>query len=256
MAKFKEKRILFFLPLPPPVHGAALRNKSLVESKLLNSNFTIEVLPFDFAESTEDIGKFSFSKAVKMVVRSYQIISRMITFKPHIVYFNISLFGFAMYRDFFFVILFKLFKPKLVYHLRTQGIFDQTNSSFLKKKMFSFIFRGSSVICLSEFLSQDIRQVYCKKPYIINNGIEDVSIKYPRIPKESVVQVLFVSNLMKSKGVVELISALKILKERKIHFKATLVGSEIDLSVESLRDLIDRYGLQEEIELAGPKYGD
>ena len=40
-----KHRILFMAQLPPPVHGAALRNKSVLDSKLINEKFELIPLP-------------------------------------------------------------------------------------------------------------------------------------------------------------------------------------------------------------------
>jgi len=40
-------RILFLVQLPPPIHGAALINKQIVENKFLNENYEIKILPFN-----------------------------------------------------------------------------------------------------------------------------------------------------------------------------------------------------------------
>jgi len=36
-------RILFLVQLPPPIHGAALINKQIVENKFLNENYEIKI---------------------------------------------------------------------------------------------------------------------------------------------------------------------------------------------------------------------
>jgi hypothetical protein len=41
-----KRTILFMAQLPPPVHGAALRNKSLLDSELLNNEFTSSTFLF------------------------------------------------------------------------------------------------------------------------------------------------------------------------------------------------------------------
>ena len=53
--------------LPPPVHGAALRNKSLLDSELLNNEFNIINLPLRFIDDMKELGKFSFRKIGLMI---------------------------------------------------------------------------------------------------------------------------------------------------------------------------------------------
>jgi glycosyltransferase involved in cell wall biosynthesis len=256
-ARETNRVILFFVPLPPPVHGAALRNKSLVESGLINREFSLEVIPFNYASSSQDIGKLSLLKLLKFIKRLYDVVSKMISTRPHLVYFNISLYGFALYRDFIFSLIFKLFSSKLVFHLRTQGIHAQASTSGFKKWMFRYLFRNTYVICLSEFLTRDLALVYGGKPYIVNNGIEDVSGRFPgNITSDPVLKILFISNLAKSKGILELLEAFKLLKERNNKFTGWIVGNPVDLTFKDVQSRIDSYNLSDEVKLLGPKYGD
>jgi glycosyltransferase involved in cell wall biosynthesis len=256
-SKNTKNKILFFIPLPPPVHGAALRNQSLIESKLINSSFDINVIPFNFAVETNDIGKFSFYKIVKSIKRAFVIIYSMIVFKPDMVYFNLSLYGFALYRDMVYASIFKMFNAKIIYHLRTQGVKTQVIKSYFKRKMFEYVFRKTHVICLSKYLSNDITEVYKSKPIIVNNGIEDVSARFPIKEKNNVeVKILFLSNLAETKGVNELIEALHILKSKNIKFTSLIVGNPVDISIEYLQQKITDYDLFDEVKIIGPKYGD
>jgi glycosyltransferase involved in cell wall biosynthesis len=254
----RKKKILFFLPLPPPVHGAALRNKSLVESKTINDHFDIEVLPFNFAEEIIDLGKVSLLKIGKFFARAFQLTQKLIQFKPHLVYFNISLFGVSLYRDFLYVVLFKTFHANLLYHLRTQGIEVQSQKSRVKTEMFRYIFRNTHLICLSDYLAKDVQRVYSGKPFIVNNGIEDVTPLYPKKDRgrADTPSILFISNLSKSKGVLDLIAAFAQLKENGSEFKGWIVGNAHDLSLKEVQDIINEKGLQDEVLLLGPKYGD
>ena len=253
----RRKKILFFVPLPPPVHGASLRSKSLVESKLINDAFNIEVIRLNFAVETDDVGKFSVGKVVKSARKAFGIIYKMITFKPDLVYFVFAVYGFALYRDLMYGCIFKLFSPKVLYHLRTQGVKSQIERSKFKRGIFRYVFKNTRVICLSEFLSRDIADVYPIRPMVINNGIEDVThgllLKKQR---NTIVEILFLSNFAKTKGVEELIKAFAILKSKNYKFIGLIVGGPVDLTIDNLQVMIDAHDLGDDVKIMGPKYGD
>jgi glycosyltransferase involved in cell wall biosynthesis len=253
-----RKKILFFGTLPPPVTGAGLRNKSLMESALINAAYQIELIPFNFAEEVDDIGKFSFRKIFKAIQRGGTILYKVVSYRPHLVYFNVSLYGFALYRDFIYVILFKVLRCRLLYHLRTQGVKSQVQRSRLKRLMFRLIFRNTRVICLSEFLSRDIADVYSAKPFVVNNGIKDISQRYPvkKKPAGEAPWVLFLAHLWLFKGVMELIEAFHILKTEGVRFHAIIAGPEGDVSIAQLKEKAASLGLSAEIDVPGPKDGD
>ena len=252
------KRILFFVPLPPPVTGAALRNKSLLDSTALRECFDIEVIPFNFADSVEDIGHFSIKKAFKGILRFFQIFIAVVRFRPHLVYFNFSLYGFALYRDTVYVGLFKLLRCRLLFHLRTQGVQQQIEASDFKRRMFRFVFKETYVICLSKHLCSDIRNVFKSVPFVVSNGIEDVSSRYPAVRREQseVTKILFIGHLLKSKGVLDLIDALKMLSDRRIDFHAEIVGAEGDLKITDLKSMLTNLHLERRVSIEGVKLGD
>lgn len=251
-----KPRLLFFLPLPPPIHGAALRNKSLVESKLLRAYFEIEVIPFDFASEVDSVGKFSLLKLAKMTQRTFTIIGKLLNFRPNLVYFNISLYGFALYRDSFFVAIFKLFRTPLLYHLRTQGVKRQVEKSRIKSALFTYVFKNVNVICLSPLLANDIKDVYDGKPYIVSNGITDLNPTGHRnkISNKKPV-ILFLSNLTAEKGVLDLVESFRILKERGVEFEGWIAGPSGNISINDLQKILSQSKVNE-VSVLGGIYGE
>lgn len=253
----KRSKILFFLPLPPPVTGAALRNQSLVHSKILNQTFNVKVIPFNFAGEVDDIGKFRVTKLLKLFSRTITIVKYLIHFRPDLVYFNFSLYGFALYRDFFFICIFKIFRRRLLLHLRTQGVKEQVNRSRFKKNLFFLAFNNTNIICLSNFLQQDIQDVYRGSPIIVNNGIEDVAADFApmdRIAHEPV-RIFYIGHLWRFKGIVELIQALYQLKNSGITFEAIIAGPEGDLKYAEIAVQLQELRLLNCVRIVGAKSG-
>lgn len=254
--QFSKKRILFFVPLPPPVYGAALRNQSLVESKSLNLSYEIILVSFNFAKQVDDIGKFSFLKLLKFFARAYELVYKMFLYKPELVYFNFAVYGNALYRDFLFITLLKLFRSKMILHLRTQGVSDGAKKSKIKRWMYRSAFKNTHLICLSKFLSNDVREVYNHRPLIINNGILDVYDRYPHFINDGIPTILFLSNLSKSKGVLDLIKAFSIIKSKGIPFVGIIAGPESDLAIEFIETEIERENIKNCVSIIGPQYDD
>ena len=86
----QRKKILFIVQLPPPVHGASIMNSYLINSKILNSNFNIDVVNLQFLRSIKEITKFSFRKVLKAIYYGYEITKKVIIQKPGLVYFTLS----------------------------------------------------------------------------------------------------------------------------------------------------------------------
>src|SRR5687767_5973823 len=219
--------------LPPPVHGAALRNKSLLESPLLNVGFVIHSLPLKFIDNMQDLGKFSFHKILLMIAYCFRMIKILATKRIDLVYFTMSPSGGAFYRDIIFISIIKLFNKKRLLHFRVKGI-QQTSTSKHGRRLVRFAFKGSDIICLSYNHTKDLDGLTWNKPYIVANGIkvekEFIELFGNTSPKHESPKILFLSNLSRKKGVPELLEALGILKVKNFSFTTDLVGSEWDMS--------------------------
>jgi glycosyltransferase involved in cell wall biosynthesis len=250
----KKKKILFMCQLPPPVHGAALRNLSLLESKLLNEEFIFVPLPLQFASSVKDIGRFSIKKlfiAFSYCAKLFWILS---TQRIHLAYFTMSPFGFAFYRDVMIVSLLKLFRVKRLYHFRVKGI-KKTASSSLGKRLVKYSFRNSDIICLSKHHLLDLDNLNFREPFLVPNGIriEESYREQPFVDKQPL-EIIFISNLARTKGVYDLLEALKQLHRSGTRFIARYIGAEHDISFAELERDIKAAGLEGKVIVAGPKY--
>lgn len=250
--------VLFLGQLPPPVHGVSLMNSYLLNSELIKCNFNIDVIGLQFETSLNQLGKFSIKKVLKAFDYGFKIAKHNLRTKPDLVYFTLVPTGFAFYRDAFYVILLKLFNLKIVLHLHGKGIEENSRNNRIKEKLYTWILRRTHVICLSEKLSEDIKKVYKSTPFIVPNGIEVQPYFNPEIQKtdNKVLRILYLSNYIKSKGILILVEALAILKSRGYQFHARFVGAPFDVTVELLQDHLRKYTLENFAEIVGPLNGD
>jgi glycosyltransferase involved in cell wall biosynthesis len=248
-----NKRILFIVSLPPPVHGAALVNQFLFNSTLINSQFDCSFLPLNFSDSINDIGVFKIRKIWKMLRFSIKLVQRLAQFKPHLVYFTIAPVGAAFYRDAFFSLLIKLFNVRILYHLHGKGIHDSSGPYF-RRLVYKHVFRNTDTIVLAASLSKDITKVYRGKPFILANGLP----KFVWEKKKTISDpptILFLSNLVRTKGIEIFLECIKQLHESGIHFRAKIIGAPYDVSFKEVEAFIEKNSLQNKIELLGPLYG-
>jgi glycosyltransferase involved in cell wall biosynthesis len=204
-----------------------------------------------------EMGKFNLRKVYKIFLILFKLIKELVIFKPRFIYFQISPHGIAFLRDFLFVSIIKLFKVKLVYHLHGKGIKRYSKIKW-KKIMYKFAFLNSDIICLSRLLTYDIKDVFFGNIHIVNNGIPEVYHNFISKTHEKknndIPIILFLSNLILSKGILEFIEALNLLNIKGVKFKALIVGSEADLSSNHLKNLILSKNLAGKIFYKGPKY--
>lgn len=251
-----KSRILLFVKLPPPYTGAIMINKFVTESRILKEKYNLNVIPISYKNDSTDLGSYSLRKFILVIVIWFKLISSLVFFKPCFVYFQISPLGVAFYRDFFFVITIKIFKTKILYHIHGQGINESIENHNFKKKIYKFAFKNSSVICLSEKLLSDIKRVYDKNPFIVNNGIPDVPNNHRNRKSIDIPKILFISNLFYSKGIADFLDSLEILVSKGLNLKAIIIGGEAELTKDGLQSMIKKKMLSNHVKFLGPIFSE
>ena len=250
------KKILFVLHLPPPVHGSAMVGKYIKDSPLVNSTFDAKFINLSTSKTIEEIGKKPYLKVSRYLKILYQVVIRLIEDNPGTVYLAINAKDFGFYKDYPIAVLAKLFRKKLVLHYHNKGV--RTNQhNFLDSILYRKLFKNSKLILLSEYLYHDVKKfVERENVFLCPNGIPVLNTEQEDLfGNNMVTQLLFLSNLMESKGVLVLLGALKILKENGIKFHCNIVGGEGDISSRRLKKKIADLHLEEYVTYLGVKYG-
>ena len=228
-------KLLFVLHLPPPVHGSAMVGQYIRDSKIINTRFETNFINLSTSKTVDEIGKKSFIKIVRYFKVLLQVIISLIKYNPKIVYIAINAKGIGFYKDFAIAFLAKLYGKKLVLHYHNKGV-SKNQHKYFDNLFYHFLFKNTKVILLSKRLYNDVSK-YVKKEdvYYCPNGIPIINFKKEiSINKNSIHKLLFLSNLIESKGVYVLLEALKILKNKGLKFNCKLVGGEGDISIEQL----------------------
>jgi glycosyltransferase involved in cell wall biosynthesis len=255
MRKKREKKpkLLFIVQLPPPIHGASLRNRDIIESKLLNKNFNIRIIPLRFAKKLENLSKFSFGKIIKTISILFKLKYELLFQRPDIVFFTFSPNGYAFLRDSLFILILKIFLIKKVIVFRERILKNR-----IKFRILSFLLKNSEIIVLSKFIKNDLPKIKNIKINIIYDGIKtmvsDSEIKNKKQNKKPL--ILFLSNLILNKGIFVFLESLNILNKKGIDFAALIVGAPVDISEQKLLKKIKELDLSDKIKCSGFIKGD
>lgn len=248
------KKILLILHLPPPVHGSSMMGKYIKDSVVINNTFDTKFINLSTSKTVDEIGKRPLLKISRYSKILVSLIRNLIVFKPSTVYFAMTARGIGFYKDFPLAILTKLFRKNLVLHFHNKGVASSQNKA-VDHLLYKLIFKNTKVILLSERLYDDVKKYVKKKDlFYCPNGIPVVDYVDSSKPKNDVPQILFLSNLIKNKGVFILLEALKLLKKRGIHFYCNLVGGEGDITNHNLLDKVNKLGLTGAVKYHGKKY--
>jgi glycosyltransferase involved in cell wall biosynthesis len=252
-----KPKVLFIIHTPPPVHGAAMVGSYIKNSDHINNNFHTKYIRLGTTNSFEERGKTSFKKIFRFVQLLWTSFSTAFKFRPDVIYMSMTASGIGFYKDAMIALLLKLTGTKLVYHFHNKGVKNRQDKA-IDNWLYKSVFDNSDVILLSQYLYPDVEKYVPKeRVHFCPNGIPDVmgiTRENKSSSKEDPVQILFLSNLLESKGVYVLLKACKQLKEKELSFHCTFVGGEADITAFELEQKIDQLDVGEKVTYAGRKY--
>lgn len=248
-----KQKVLFLLHVPPPIHGSGVVGYGIKTSKLINETFNSRFINIIISTNILETRKVTLSKISSLFRILNNLLKELRYHKPDLCYLALSTTGAAFYKDLLLVLLLKISNTKIVLHLHNKGISNKLDKLILKN-IYSFVFAKSEVILLSERLYADIQEIVPRnRVHICPNGIKAIKNRI-RDYENPIPKVLFLSNLIKSKGVYELIQACEIIKSKGINFTCTIAGEEGDVSVSMITDYIKTHHLLDTVNCVGPKY--
>lgn len=250
-----KSKILFIMHMPPPVHGAAMMGKYIYDSQTINQTFDCRFLNLTLAKNLQDIGRGGIRKFMNFIQQLWNIRREVKTFQPNLCYVTPNAKGGAFYKDFVVVMMLKAMKQKVVIHFHNKGVATRQHK-FLDNFLYKNFFKNLKVILLAEPLYQDIcKYVKRENVFICPNGIPTKEVIPPKTPHPSF-NILFLSNMMKEKGVWDLVEACRILIKDGKKFHCDFVGKWSDITETDFYTRIREYGLEQYITAHGGKYGD
>ncbi len=255
--KNKQKNILFMLHLPPPVHGSSIVGDQIKGSQLINNEFDGRYINMNMSRTVSETGKASVKKMVRFMVIWFHLLGKLIHRKPDLCYYALTTTGIGFRKDVLLIGTLFLFRVKIIYHIHNRGVIHARKKR-LNDWLYRFVFSNKEVILLSMNLYYDVKAyVPLKNVHICPNGIKDYQPKteFLALPEIRPFNILFFSNLMEEKGVLVLVDACSLLKDRGLHFRCDFVGGEADVTEKQFNRYVKEKGLSEQVRYLGKRYG-
>ncbi|WP_289090058.1 glycosyltransferase family 4 protein [uncultured Bacteroides sp.] len=248
--------VLFILHMPPPVHGASMMGKYIHDSKVVNETFDCHYINLTTAKNLADIGRIGLRKLFQFIQLLNRIRKEVKRLKPQLVYVTPNSCGGAFYKDFIVIQLLKAMGCNVVAHYHNKGVATR-QECIPDKWLYKHFFKGIKVILLAEPLYADIQQFVEREQVLFcPNGIPYSSTP-ETVRKNDVPHILFLSNLLIDKGVLILLDACKILKDRGYVFQCDFVGGETaDMDAKRFKQECVQRGITDCVIYNGRKYGD
>jgi L-malate glycosyltransferase len=248
------------LHLPPPVHGASMMGRYVRESELINNRFQCDYINLSTSKHLKDIGRSAVSKLFIFVKLYFKVFFAVLRRRYDLCYLTISSKGAGYYKDVPIVFILKLFRCNIVYHYHNKGVAENQNRWF-PNLLYRFQFRNSNAILLSPVLYDDVKKYLPgDRTYFCANGIPadpniDLTSMNAKRDSKPVCEILFLSNMIREKGVFTLLEACKLLHSRGIKFRTNFVGEWMDIKEEEFQEYVSSNNLGGSVFYEGKKYG-
>ena len=209
--------------LPPPIHGQSLATQALFDADL--SPVKKVLIPIRSSKTLKSVGKLSFSKVSGLMLLVAKAWTAWLRHRPSILYYTAGSGAWIPFtRDVVFLSLCRpLFKRTLIhYHSgNLQGFVEGTKLRALFGRL--AYGRGAWTLRLGS---------HCPAPdypgnrvFDLPNGLDAPPISISRDSPEEF-RILFLGNLFKEKGVLDLIDAVgKMARSHPAKIRLSLVGS-------------------------------
>lgn len=245
-------RVLFLAQLPPPVHGASLMSRYLLDGLLKDPGYQVEAVNISTADVLAGLGKPTVSKLLRLLWLVLRVFATLLRQRFDVVYITLSPTGSAFFKDGLLLFLAKIFVPRRIIHLHGKGIQAELSRSSLRRLLYRWVFSGCEVVHLSQGLLADIEGLPCAARHVVANG---VPAQQTVAHAEKEYDFIYLSNLVEVKGIFVFLEALGQLKAQGASFRAAVVGAATDEVASEVASLIATYGLRDYVDLLGPRYG-
>ena len=226
------KKVLFLGQLPPPYMGPSMATEIILNSSL-NNEFELIHMDTSDHRDLKFLSKFDYEN-VSLALKQYtKLIYLILTKRPDIVYIPISQTTLGYLRDVPFIIISKVFGRKVVCHLRG-GYFHKWYES--TNSMMRWIVRCThSLVDGQIVLGEKLKWLFNniipeKKIFVVPNG-RDFEFSFNSNKEANKVKILYLSNLIRTKGVLDVLLAVPEVYKIHKNIEFIFAGSERDTEV-------------------------
>ena len=250
-----QTRLIVIGPLPPPIHGVTISTSLILANPFLRERFTVEHLDTsDRRSSLSNVGTWDLTNIV-VALRSVFELRQRLRGGPSIVYLPLSQGIPGFLRDAVYIWLASLRGCKVAVHLRG-GEFDlfyAFQPRLLRWSIRRTLARVDSMAVLGASLTHVFDGlVAAERLVVVPNGTPEITREgHVRDPDS----VLFLSNLLARKGIVEAVRAAELVVAQHPTARFRFIGTWYDEALaQTLRKRIEP--LRDRIEFLPPVSGE
>ena len=231
-----------------------MMGRQIQESAVVSASCQASFINLSASSTLREIGRRPWQKAAFVIRLLREVRRELRRCKPDLVYVTptSTLPGFI--KDYLVVRLVRKAGVRVVVHFHNKGV-SSRQDRWLDDRLYRSFFKGTDVILLSRSLYPDVRKyVPENRLHICPNGIPDL----PHVRVEHTgFRFLFLSNLIPTKGILVLLEACRVLKEKGRRFQCEFVGAgTVGMEADKFVEIIRSMGLEGMVVYSGPCYGE
>ncbi len=252
----KKPKLLAIIHLPPPVHGASQIGLLFANSARINEVFDVNTVNLAIGNDISRANLFDVYKVFRSISVFLSCARHLIFNRPDLVYVTANSAGLSFWKDFLVILMLKMFGVKHCMHYLNKGFFKY-DQSLIGRLILRIYFWKSTAIFLSKHLLFDLKNShkYIKMRFC-PPGAEARPGEGKEYSEDSKIRLLFLSNLIREKGVIELLEAISIIAKKHTNFECVVAGQPGDISAELLDSEIRRMGIEKYVNYVGPVFGE
>lgn len=218
-------------PVPPPYHGGAVATSYVLSSDVAR-HWRVLHLDISDRRGLENIGRLEAGNVALGLRHAGAFLRMLLVQRPALVYLALAQNTLAVLRDATFILPALMLRRRVVIHLHAGGFraYYENTSAPMQSLLRYMLSRAARVIVLGNALRGSVAGLIDERRIaVLPNGITDPFASVPeRTQRGGAVRVLFLGNLMREKGVFEVIEAVQVLRAQGTDIELDIAGGNAD----------------------------
>ena len=219
-----KPRILILGKLPPPYMGPAIATQIILNSSL-NDSFELLHIDTKVNDSLNEMGRWSVRKLFRYFSLYMKMFVMLISKRPKLVLVPISQSTIGFLKDAVLIFLSRITFTKVIVQLRGSNFLNWQKRSGKWTRLFvRMTLRSTSgVIVLGQNLRYLFKDIFPDEKIFVSPNGADYNFRFQE-KQNAVVKLLYLANLQSSKGIEDVIAAVKVLAQKRTDFHLDVVG--------------------------------
>lgn len=258
MSGSRKKRVLMLGYLPPPYFGPSVTYQALMRSEFAR-HFEVTFLNISVTSSISELETFRPGKLWKLLGILLRELGWLLRRRFDFCCAPVSVNRNAFLKDALLLAVARVFRvPTVLYaHGNNLPDFYRQSAPWVQRLMDRTFRKAAGGIVLGERLRFNFEPwLPAERIRVVPTGIEPWNAPLVRASHDGVV-VLYLGNLIREKGVFELLEAARLLRATHPEIRFVFAGSWFRADEESVaREFVARHGLAEGVRFVGPVSGE